>query len=100
MSEQDERIDELEDKLDEAKTTINGLENDLVESRDALRNLMQQFTPNVGDDEPPFHERVRDVLNLDWSTRDEKIFEELRRLKRLDERVAQLECTLDELQGR
>lgn len=43
----------------------------------------KRFDPN-GNPESEFRQRIRDILNLDWSTRDEKIYDELRRLKKLD----------------
>jgi uncharacterized protein (DUF2236 family) len=38
------------------------------------------LNPDTGDYEHPFREQVRDILGLDWSTRDEAIFERLRSL--------------------
>ena len=47
------------------------------------REVNQRYTPD-GNPESHFRQRIRDILNLDWSTRDEKIYDELRRLKKLD----------------
>jgi len=41
--------------------------------------------PDTGQPEDPFRTLVRDVLCLDWSTRDAAIFAELKRLKAVDE---------------
>lgn len=37
--------------------------------------------------ESQFRQKIRDILDLDWSTRDDKIYDELRRLKRADREV-------------
>ena len=42
-----------------------------------------RYTPE-GVVEQRLREQVRDILGLDWSTRDEAILDELRRLKKLD----------------
>lgn len=47
------------------------------------KEVNQRFTPD-GNPESHFRQTIRDILNLDWSTRDWKIYEELRRLKALD----------------
>ena len=47
------------------------------------KEVNQRLTPD-GNPESNFRQRIRDILDLDWSTRDEKIYEELRRLKRLE----------------
>jgi chromosome segregation ATPase len=80
-NEAERRIEELESELEEANATINRLENDLNESKEELRSLTVQFVPNTGEEEPKFREAVRDLLDLDWSARDERIFDEVRRLK-------------------
>lgn len=41
--------------------------------------------PDTGQEETHFRERVREALGLDWSVRDETIFTELRRLKKIEE---------------
>lgn len=41
------------------------------------------INPDTDMPEEKFREKVREALDLDWSTRDERIFEELRRLKNL-----------------
>lgn len=43
-----------------------------------------QGTDRADFNESGFRERVRYILGLDWSARDETILEELRRLKALD----------------
>jgi hypothetical protein len=48
-------------------------------------NPNDRHTPD-GHLESWFRQQVRDILNLDTFTRDQKILEELRRLKKLDER--------------
>lgn len=53
------------------------------------------MNPSTGEPETKFRERVRDLLDLDWSTRDENIFSELRRLKNVDERVNQMVAASD-----
>ena len=46
-------------------------------------NVNVRRTPD-GNPESNFRQQIRDILDLDWSTRDEKIYEELRRLKRIE----------------
>lgn len=36
-----------------------------------------------------FRQQVRDILDLDWSTRNDQIFEELRRFKELEVKMLQ-----------
>lgn len=52
-----------------------------------------RYTPD-GTVEGAFRKQVRDALGLAWSTRDDQIFDELRRLKSLEGRVTELEQTL------
>ncbi len=40
--------------------------------------------PDTGNAESTFRQKVRDILGLDWSTRDLTLYDELRRLKTLD----------------
>ena len=54
----------------------------------ANENLNRRYDPN-GNPESDFRQRVRDILDLDWSARDEKIYEELRRLKILERKLEQ-----------
>lgn len=49
----------------------------------------RRYTPD-GNPESLFRQRIRDILDLDFSARNEQIYEELRRLKRLDERDSDL----------
>lgn len=44
--------------------------------------------PDTDLPEDPFRAKVRDVLGLDPFTRNQKIFDELRRLKKLDDLLA------------
>ena len=46
-------------------------------------DMNRRYTPD-GNPESHFRQRIRDILGLDWSTRDEKIYDELRRLKKQD----------------
>ena len=46
-------------------------------------NVNVRRTPD-GQTESKFRQQIRDLLDLDWSTRDEKIYEELGRLKCLE----------------
>ena len=46
------------------------------------KEVNQRLTPD-GQPESKFRQQIRDILDLDWSTRDEKIYDELRRLKTL-----------------
>lgn len=79
-----DRVDELEGELEEAHAE-EARQSVLVEElQEKLDNLTANFVPNTGDEEPPFRASVRDLLDLDWSVRDEKIYEEIRRLKRED----------------
>ena len=77
LKEAEARIEELESELEEAHALVDELQ-------EKLDGLTLNFVPNVGDEEPPFRAVVRDLLDLDWSARDEKIHDELRRLKALD----------------
>ena len=42
-----------------------------------------RYTPD-GNIEQKFRQQVRDALDLDWSTRDQQIIDEIRRLKRVE----------------
>ena len=75
------RLQEAETRIEDLEIEVGSLTTELADRNADLEALSVQFTPNVGDDEPPFRERVRDLLDLDWSARDERIFDELRRLK-------------------
>lgn len=48
-------------------------------------NAMHFLNPDTLKEEDSFRYLVRDALGLDWATRDDKIFEELKRLKSLDD---------------
>ena len=54
-------------------------------------DLNERFTPD-GHHESWFRQQVRDLLGLDFSARDARIFDELRRLKRVEQRVMELEA--------
>ncbi len=43
----------------------------------------RRLTPD-GHPESNFRQQIRDILNLDWSTRDQRIYDELRRLKKVE----------------
>lgn len=49
-------------------------------------NKNTRLDPN-GNEETHFRQEVRNILDLDWSTRNYKIYEELRRLKRLEAEI-------------
>lgn len=83
----EQEIERLEAELEEAKAEIGRQDDRLAELQDTIDNLSLQFIPNAGEDEPPFRAAVRDALDLDWSVRDERIFDELRRLKDIEHRV-------------
>lgn len=55
----------------------------------------RSINPETGGEEDRFRQQVREALDLDWSTRDYKIFEELRRLKDVDRRVVALANSTD-----
>lgn len=60
---------------------------------------MSYDNPNVrhtpdGHVESWFRQQVRDILDLDPFTRDQKILDELRRLKRLEARVKAMDASL------
>ena len=52
----------------------------------SARRNERTINPDTGQPEEKFRELVRDVLNLDWSTRDAAISAELKRLKAYDGR--------------
>lgn len=52
---------------------------------------MRPRNPDTDEHEQPFRGKVRDALGLDPFTRDQKIFDELRRLKDIEFRMAGLE---------
>lgn len=56
----------------------------------SARRNERTINPDTGQPEEKFREMVRDVLGLDWSTRDAAIFAELKRLKTRDGRVSSL----------
>lgn len=47
-------------------------------------DLPQSIHPDTGQVEPRFRWLIRDLLDLSWDTRDEAIFAEIRRLKKLE----------------
>lgn len=48
--------------------------------------LVDNYNPDTEQPEDKFRALVRDALNLDPFTRDQKIFDELKRLKALDKK--------------
>jgi len=56
----------------------------MVKNDQPRNDLNKRYTPDMNL-EQTFRGQVRDILDLDIFTRDEQIFEELRRLKRQQE---------------
>lgn len=59
-------------------------------TRDNEPSLGAHVNPTTNEIESEFREQVRNLLDLSHLTRDEQLFDELRRLKRQDEKLKTL----------